>query len=71
MTPEVITAFGGVVVGVLGAFLGGKKGGETGMNGFKEEVRERFDSVDSRLDILVKTDGEHEARLHVLEKEEA
>ena len=68
MTPELVTAFGGVVVGILGAFLGGKKGGENSLNGFKDEVRTGFTSVNGKLDVLTKTDGIHEAKLEAIEK---
>ena len=70
MSPEMLTAAGGAVGAIIAAFAGGKSGGANSLNGFKEEVRERFDSVDERLDTLVRTDGAHEARLTVLEKED-
>lgn len=38
------------------------------MNGFKDEVRESFKSVNGKLDVLTKTDGAHEARLGSIER---
>ena len=68
MTPELVIAMGTAVAAVVGAAVGGKKGGETAMNGFKEEVRESFKSVNGKLDGLTKTDGAHEARLGSIER---
>lgn len=68
MEPATITAIGGAIAATLAAAFGGKKGGESSLNGFKEEVRGNFGSVHSKLDGLMKTDGAHEARLETIEK---
>jgi molybdenum-dependent DNA-binding transcriptional regulator ModE len=71
MTPEVITALAGAVTATIGAVVGGRRGGKTGgessLNGFKEEVRQSFLGIHVKLDVLTKTDGEHEARLKNVE----
>ena len=67
MTPEVITALAGAVTATIGAIVGGNKGGKNSMNGFKEEVRESFRGIHVKLDVLTKTDGEHDARLKNVE----
>lgn len=68
ISPEMLTAAGGAIGAIAAAFAGGKRGGENSLNGFKDEVRERFDSIDGRLDVLVRTDGAHEARLGSIER---
>ena len=65
--PTTITAIGGAIAATLAAALGGKKGGEASLNGFKEEVRTNFKGVHSKLDGLTHTDGSHEARLERIE----
>lgn len=71
MGPEIITALGTALAGIVGAFVGGKNS----LNGFKARVDTRFDAVDAgftrvetKVDGLVKTDGVHEARLALIEK---
>lgn len=66
--PTTITAIGGAVAATLAAAFGGKKGGEASLNGFKEEVRTRFDSIDERLVALTKTDGMHEEAISALRR---
>jgi hypothetical protein len=66
-SPEVITAIGGALAATLGAIAGGKRGGENALNGFKEETRESFKGVHSKLDDLMQTDGSHGARINALE----
>lgn len=70
MTPEIWTAAGGALGAILAAWGGGSAGGRNALNGFKDEMRRRFDSVDARLDRLVEKDGEHEIRLDRLEHRE-
>ena len=65
--PTVITAIGGAVAATLAAALGGKKGGENSLNGFKEEVRGNFTGIHAKLDTLTHTDGAHDARLGRIE----
>ena len=72
MTPEIIIALGTALSATIGALLGGRNS----LNGFKTRVDARFDNVDlnharleKKVDALVKTDGHHEARLHLLEEE--
>jgi hypothetical protein len=71
LSVEVITAIGGALAATAGAigaaFQGGKKGGENALNGFKEETRESFKGVHSKLDDLMQTDGSHGARINALE----
>lgn len=67
MDPATITALGVALTGVVGAFVGGKKGGENSLNGFKDEVRKGFKTVHEKLDGLTKTDGAHEERLERIE----
>ena len=66
--PATITAVGGAVAAVGAAFFGGKTGGANSLNGFKEEVRGRFDSVDERLGVLTKADGMHEEAISALRR---
>ena len=65
--PTTITAIGGAIAATLAAALGGKKGGENSLNGFKDEVRGNFTGIHAKLDGLTHTDGSHEARLERIE----
>jgi hypothetical protein len=69
ISPELATAIGGAAAAVVAAFAGGNSGGKNSLNGFKEEVRAGFTGVNERLDEVIETQGAHDARLDILERE--